>query len=209
MRVPPPMSLRAAAILPPAHAHPVRGTGNNGTRQHRYGVQFPERPWCGLWHGVVVSAAGMGCRCSRHRSVCQASQARSSCGVDEAGSRRRLQKAQNSQVRLGQPSVVRPRAGPHRGGGQVPDPLGPGKLVQVGGDEDRPPCRGACGFLWGSQESPERPYGQPAAIGYVGPAVRGTPCRSRRLRCQALRKASRSALMTSACVVGMPCGKPV
>ena len=25
----------------------------------------PERPWCALWHGVVVSVAGTGYRCSR------------------------------------------------------------------------------------------------------------------------------------------------
>jgi len=42
-----------------------RGCRQQWTRQHRYGVQFPELPWCALWHGVVVSVAGTGCRRSR------------------------------------------------------------------------------------------------------------------------------------------------
>jgi hypothetical protein len=52
--------------------------------------------------------------------ACQASQVRSSCGVEEAGRRRVL------QVRLGQPpAAFRPRVGQYRGGVQVLDPLGP------------------------------------------------------------------------------------
>jgi len=39
------------------------------------------------------------------------------------------------QVRLGQPpAALRPRAGQHRGGVQVPGPPGPGQLVHVSGD---------------------------------------------------------------------------
>jgi len=54
--------------------------------------------------------------------------------VDEAGSRRRVQKAE-LQVRLGQPpTAFGPRVGQHRGFVQVLDPPGPGELVHVGGD---------------------------------------------------------------------------
>ena len=84
------------------HANGDRGCRYQWTRQHRYGVQFPELPWCcavarGGRNGLPVQPARWLISPRWYRSACQAYQARSSCGVEEAGSRRRAQKARNSR----------------------------------------------------------------------------------------------------------------
>ena len=66
-----------------------------------------------------------------YRSACQA---RSSCGVDEAGNplRRRRRPGTPGPARPASGGVS-PAVGQHRGGGQVLDPPGPGELVHIGG----------------------------------------------------------------------------
>ena len=117
-------------------------------RRHRYSVQFPEPPWCARCTGwSLVSVVGTGCRCSRvvgqFRSAGIARPARRPRPAPVAGSRKRAAAGGYRRPGTpgparpaagGPPTAFRPRAGQHRGGGQVPGPPNPGELVDVSGD---------------------------------------------------------------------------
>ena len=113
-------------------ARPLRGAGNGRAASTATassfltcpGVRVPRGGRQRGRNGLSVYAARWLISPRWYRSACQASQARSSCGVEEAGS-----------LRLGQPpTAFRPPAGQHRGGVQVLGPPGPGEFVHVGGD---------------------------------------------------------------------------
>jgi hypothetical protein len=128
--------------------HPSSWTGVVGvpvtmTRQHRHGVQFPERPWCALWHGWpsarperVIGVAGPSADLAALVWLCLLCVPGSlQLGCREAGSRLRVQKP-------GTPGSARPaarRRSACRSGSTVAvvrvlDPPGPGELIDADGD---------------------------------------------------------------------------
>jgi len=90
----------------------TRDAGNNGTRQHRYGAQFPELPWWRGGTGMVVSVAGASCRCSRaagqSRRAGNARPARHPRPAPAAELRKRA--ASGGRRRPGTPGPARPAA---------------------------------------------------------------------------------------------------
>ena len=165
-----------------------RRAGNNRAVSTAMASSFLNAGTAGGWSAwperVVGVAGPLADLATPYRSACQASQARASCGVEEAGSRRRAQKAPNSRSgSASRRAAFGPRVGQHRGGVQALDPPGPCELVHRGDAvDDRPhPCEA------GGQDGPVRPVGGRAQADRwrVAVSVQGSrhhPTQKQRLR---------------------------
>jgi hypothetical protein len=194
----------AVGSLGPAASARCRGAQNNGLDPAVGAASMPGI----MGRGYVTPSPGRGSYGNR-RSALLALAHRAGRGSAESGDLLRVETDVPRGETRASGASLRAAAGPAPPSAST-SPVGarwPCPTPQLGTDQPGSPQHApAAGSRRSNAQLPDSAKGPYRAV----PALSATPCTPRPAapRYHACRKARRSALMVSACVVGMPCGKP-